>query len=263
MRAFGWILVVAFAFASQPLNRDAHAACPVPPSDMPERADRWEDPGSTAVWRVEMIGKTGRYGHGIMGRLADSEGLMVSVSGVNPKPCPAILSLPRSKVIEDIAPRFADVTGDGKPEILTVVSSSRGGGRLAIYDLALEPVALGPEIGRRFRWLAIAGTGDFDGDGRIDIAYVETPHLGKTLRIWTLKKGELVEIGQRPGLTNHRIGEEFISSAVRNCSNGDEVVLADARWERILTARIVNGDVIVSDFGPFKGAESIFAAADC
>lgn len=236
-------------------------ACTVPDSDMPGRADSWRDPESGALWRVEMIGRTGRYAHGIMGRLADSEGLMVSVSGIRPKPCPAVMSLPVSKVIEDIAPRLLDVTGDGRPEVVTVIASRTGGARLAIFDLALEPVAMGPEIGRRFRWLGIAGVGDFDGDGAPDIAYVETPHLGKTLRIWTLRDGELAELGQSRGLSDHRIGEEFMTSAVRRCGGRDQVVVASGDWSRIVAARIEGGAVVTEDLGPFTDRAGLEARA--
>lgn len=237
-------------------------ACDLPERDMSMRGATWTSGASE--WRVEMIGRTDRYGHAIMGRLADSTGLLVERKGPGEPECPRHLELPASQVIEDIAPRWADVTGDGTPEVLTVVSSQTRGARLAIFDADLKPLAMGPEIGRRFRWLAIIGVGDFDGNGRPDIAYVETPHLGKTLRIWSLRDGALVEIGRTSGLTNHRIGDETNTSAVAFCSDGpDRVVLADARWDRVVTAWIDDGEVVTEVVGPFDGPASIAAAAHC
>jgi hypothetical protein len=45
-------------------------------------------------------------------------------------------------------------------------------------------LAATPHIGSANRWLAPIGAADLDGDGRVEIAYVDRPHLARTLRIW-------------------------------------------------------------------------------
>jgi len=105
----------------------------------------------------------------------------------------------------------------------------------------LQKIASTPHIGTRFRWLAPAGIADFDGNGTLDFAYVDRPHLAKTLRIWSLNGTMLTEIQAIKGLTNHRIGEDFISGGLRICDNQPEIVTADASWTRALGTRFSNG----------------------
>ncbi|MGB0497591.1 MAG: FG-GAP repeat domain-containing protein, partial [Rubricella sp.] len=170
--------------------------------------------------------------------------------------------LPRVLVFEDLAPRLADVTGDGLPEIITVEAHRTLGARLAVWT-AEGRLAATPHIGRAFRWLAPVGVGDFDGDGHPDIAYVETPHLGRTLRFWTYRDGALHQIASAPGYTNHRIGEDFITSAVRSCTGMDEAVTVNAGYTRILASQVRDGMVVSRDVGPFRGRGSVEAAARC
>ena len=85
-----------------------------------------------------------------------------------------------------------------------------GGARLAIYGVGGR-ITANDWIGRRIRWLAPIGAADFDGNGTIEIAYVDRPHLAKTLRVWRYRTGTLTQIATRPGVTNHRIGEVDIT----------------------------------------------------
>ena len=144
--------------------------------------------------------------------------------------------LPSELVFEDVAPRLWDVTGDGTPEVVVVESHAARGARLAVYT-AEGRLAATPYIGTRFRWLAPVGAADLDGDGQIEIAYVDRPHLAKTLRLWRLTAGELTEIGAWRGVTNHRIGEDFISGGVRSCAGLPELVVADADWRSVMVLR--------------------------
>jgi hypothetical protein len=76
-------------------------------------------------------------------------------------------------------------------------------------------------IGQRNRWLAPIGAADLDGDGRVEIAYVDRPHLARTLRVWRSRPGgTLTEIATATGLTNHRIGEAFITGGIRDARRG-------------------------------------------
>lgn len=148
---------------------------------------------------------TRRYGHGILGDAIEAGGLIVKTA--NGKRITSIL--PKNEVFEDRIPRMADLNGDGKAEIVTILSSTSKGGSIAVFGLRgnkLEKIAQTPFIGRSNRWLNIAGIADFNGDGRLDIAGVWTPHIGGTLKFWTLSNGRLSQIGSIRGFSNHFIG---------------------------------------------------------
>ncbi|MGX0875566.1 hypothetical protein ACSSV4_000238 [Roseovarius sp. MBR-154] len=140
-------------------------------------------------------------------------------------------------VFEDIAPRVVDADGDGQNDVVLVESSPRQGAQLAVYTPrrgGLVKFAATPHIGTRFRWLAPAAIADLNGDGVTDIAYVETPHLGKTLRVWSWAPGGLTQIASLRGVTNHRIGDEVIWGGLRDCGQGPEMVLADAGFHTLV-----------------------------
>lgn len=169
-------------------------------------------------------------------------------------------------VFEDTAPRLWDVTGDGEPEVVVVESHQNKGARLMIIGLidgTLEYLAATPHIGQRFRWLAPVGAADFNGDGQIEVAYVDRPHLAKTLRVWQYANGAFTQIATMPGLSNHRIGEDFITGGIRDCGEGPEMILPDADWRNIMAARLTLTSFGAQPVAPFTGAESIQTTLAC
>lgn len=210
-----------------------------------------------AISSARFTDPTTRYPHGVLGDRIEWGALAVTVTDGSEH----IFTLPEHLVFEDIAPRTADVDGDGQPELIVVESHTQLGARLAIYGLEGRITAT-PHIGTRFRWLAPVGAADLDGNGQVEIAYIDRPHLAKTLRIWRFADGKLTEIATLPGLTNHRIGEDFISGGLRNCGTGPELVLASADWRRVISVRY-NNDWQTQDLGPLTNHHSLIQAMDC
>ena len=210
---------------------------------------------------------TSRYDHGILGDGAEWGALQLTVDQCIDCETAMIRSvtirLPETRVFEDIAPRLVDVDGDDLPEVLVIESDLALGARLALYDES-GLMAATPFIGRTNRWLAPLGVADLDGDGRIELAYIDRPHLAKILRIWRYEDKTLVPVADQPGLTNHRIGENYISGGIRTCGGGSpEIITANANWSRLFASTLVDGKITSRDIGPHTGPASFASALDC
>lgn len=214
------------------------------------------------VTAARYLSPTGIYGHNVVpgGEYATLE--VTTGSGVT------TVTYDRA-VFEDTAPRIVDLDGDGNAEVVTVVSDFAVGARVQVFgvvDGVVAPVVANDPIGRRFRWLAIAGVTDVDGDGAIEIVYVDRPHLAKTLRVfevgrdgdaWTIR-----EEGAFAGVTNHRIGEPDIAGGIRTCAGAPEVLVASADWQRLLAVRF-DGDFTVEGLGSDTSRPAFAAAMTC
>ncbi len=226
-------------------------------------------PGPVAAWFEE---PTTRYAHGVLGDAIEAGALVAQLDDF-PNCITGRIDLPQDAVFEDLAPRLHDLNFDGHPEIIVVESAANAGARLSIYGLTpdrqgLQLYAATTHIGTRNRWLAPIGVADFNGDGQMDIAYVDRPHLARTLRIWSFVPGglagtgELREIANAGGFTNHRIGEDFITGGVRDCGTGPEMVLADAGWSQVMVARMAGAEIVAEPVAPFS-ASAVADALAC
>ena len=89
-----------------------------------------------------------------------------------------------------------------------------------------------PAIGRANRWLNPVGAGDFDGDGVVEIAYVEMPHIGGALRLFEYRDCRLHEDHAAPGFSNHAIGSRVQDQSTIHDWTGDgvpDMAVPDAR----------------------------------
>ena len=226
---------------------------------------------------AKFVQKTDRYGHDVLG---GNEYAAMQVSwfpGLTDMGRSSHIQLPEDRVFEDIEPRIADMTGDRFEEVIVVESSLDGGAELAVYGIELKDpgkpqkyvmglwtkLASTPPIGRRNRWLAPAGIADFNGDGQNDIAYVETPHIGGTLRVWTMQDGALVQIAEQGGFSNHRIGEDFITGGARDCGEGVELVLPEFGWSRLLAVKLEGGSLSHRTISEHTDPTTVSAALNC
>lgn len=232
----------------------------------PPGAEEVTAEGEGVVWAY-YSNATDIYRHGVLGDVWEAGALRVLIAG-EPTigPCEDVAWLEGEAVFEDTNPRIADVTGDGLNDVVVVESALDRGAQLAVYgvgDGGFGKLAATPHIGRPNRWLAPAGIADFDGDGVLDVAYVETPHIGGTLRIWSFAGGAPRQLAAARGFSNHRIGEDFITGGVRDCGEGPELVLPDDGWQstRLVWLRegVIEAAVLADDAAP----ETIAAALAC
>lgn len=171
-----------------------------------------------AAWYV---GPTRRYAHGILGDAIEAGSLRVQTE----HGAQLTYELPVNMVFEDRTPRIVDLDGDGRSEVVTIRSAQAEGGGVAVYGLRegrLAELAVNDFIGRGNRWLNIAALADITGDGRRDIAYVRTPHIGGMLRLFRYD-GDLTLVSEIDGFSNHAIGarEQRLSAAADIDGDGD------------------------------------------
>jgi len=165
-------------------------------------------------------------------------------------------------VFEDRQVRITDIDADGHNELLVVEARPDQGASLALYmlvDDTLQRVAASSPIGTSNRWLNPVGSGDFDGDGREEIAIVETPHLGALLVVYRWRQNQLVEIVRKSGFSNHRFGdpEQGLSTVIDIDGDGtDEMVIPDARIQELQIIRLVDEQVKVVDRIPLDAVLS-------
>jgi hypothetical protein len=159
-----------------------------------------------------LIDPTDRYRHAVLGDAIEAGAFAVE------SPDGRLLSfrLDASAVFEDRRVRLHDLDGDGLPEAIVIKSTQTLGAAVAIYRItpkAISPMLELPPVGTGHRWLNIAGIADFNGDGRPDIAYVQTPHLTGVVRVFANEGRNFREIGRLPGYTNHVIGSRDLDLA--------------------------------------------------
>jgi len=201
---------------------------------------------------------TDRYDHAVLGDAMEWGGLdLTTASGQVLR-----VTLPESRVFEDVTTRLADLDGDGDREVIVVETDIARGAMLAVYDASGRVAATAP-FGETHRWLAPAGIADLDGDGRIEIAYVDRPHLARELVVVRLEGAELIELARLAGLTNHCIGDSVIRGGVRDCGTGPDLRLAEPTWTTVMRVVFQDGRLTAQPLGAISGPKGLDAALAC
>lgn len=241
---------------------DGCARSEPPPNSRVARSDQ----GPVVLARY--FGATDAYRHGVLGDAIEAEGLLVRFDDGARVVCDTVMA-GADRVFEDTGPRLADLNNDGVNEVIAVASHADFGARLEVYGYPgpgrdFQRLAETPYIGRAFRWLAPVGAADLDGDGAVEIAYVDRPHLAKVLRIWRYGTDGLAPVADLPGFTNHAIGWDFIAGGLRSCGGRNELILASGDWSTIQAVTLsADGDLSARELARFDGPISLDAAMAC
>jgi hypothetical protein len=199
--------------------------------------------GTNDIARAWLTDPTQRYAHGVLGDAIEAGGLVLE--GRAGRQFHYLLD--SGTVFEDRRVRLVDLDGNGRDEAVVIQSYLDEGAALSVFALGadgVDVVSEVPAIGRLNRWLNPVGAADFDGDGVIELAYVETPHIGGKLRLYEFRDGRLVFDVAASGFSNHAIGSrEQDQSAVVDW-NGDgiiDIALPDARRRALRVVTFANG----------------------
>lgn len=231
----------------------------------------WPTPPNI-ITKAEYIEPTTRYDHGVLGDAIEWGALQMTVDMCYGCETAMIrnfvIRLPENRVFEDIAPRLISIENDWTDLVMVVETDLELGARLALYTEDGLWAAT-PFIGTSHRWLAPIGASDLDGDGVVEIAYVDRPHLAKTIRVWRINelgnsvRDRLQHVADLPGFTNHRIGEDSIAGGIRDCADGPELIVTDANWQNIVAVRLDDGEFTARILGPHKNRRSFARALNC
>ncbi len=208
----------------------------------------------TDAW---LTGPTRRYDHGVLGDAVEATGLRIrSRAGQT-----LSYTLPEDSVFEDRRVRLADLNGDGGDELLVVRSYLTAGAALSVLRPGVNGLAIVAEtapIGVPHRWLNPAAVADFDGDGRVEIAVVVTPHIGGVLKIYELHQDRLrferlyLEWSAN-GFSNHAMGSRIQAmSAVVDWGNGPILHLPNAGRSGLRQVYFADGDLQIRDLASHR-----------
>ncbi|MGB3406655.1 MAG: VCBS repeat-containing protein, partial [Jannaschia sp.] len=210
-----------------------------------------------------------RYGHDILGDTPEWANLSLewgpAADPAYTGGAPALVMRLEGGIFEDIAPRVIELDGDPLPEVMVVNSEPGQGARVLILDPnpdGMRAIA-SPFIGQQNRWFAPLGAADIDGDGTVEVVWIDRPHLVRMLRVAQVRGDSLVEVAALDGLTNHRIGEDTIAGGIRDCGNGPEMILATADWSALVAVRWDGATFSRRDLGRDTSRAAFARAMDC
>jgi hypothetical protein len=195
---------------------------------------------------------TMRYPHKALGATTHAGSLHVLLNATAGKFHEVTHELPFNRVFEDRLPRLIDLDGDGRDEIVLIESDALRGSATVVYGVqavktakgvdkkfSLVELARSGQTGSTFRWLNPVGAADFDGDGKLDIASVITPHIGGLLTLYHYAPPKLLPFAQAMDTSNHRMGdlEQQVAVIVKQKGVRPTIIVPDMQLKALHALR--------------------------
>lgn len=186
-----------------------------------------------------------RYDHDILGDTPEWTSVTLTVDGRDYS-----AALPKGHLFEDITPHLIQ---GAHPAAVVVETDITKGSQVAIYAPKggrLVKVANTPYIGTPHRWYSMVGVADLNGNGAIEVAFIDRPHLAKVLRIWRWDGARFTEIAAIPDLTNHQIGWNYAFGGLRSCGGTNTLIVASGDWSKPYEIAMNGGKITKRQIAP-------------
>jgi len=190
---------------------------------------------------------TTTYPHGVLGDALEA----ASMSLVQTEPTFEILwtaPMPDGKVVEGLAPIWADLDGNGIREIIVTASDDDSGAQILVFNENGERIAAGPAIGRGFRWRHQLVAAPFDPFGKILLADVLTPHSEGVVEFseWVGDRLEVLTLLE--DFSSHLLGTRNLDMALAGDFDGDgfsELVVPNLEMDQLAYIQYADGSAAV------------------
>lgn len=202
-----------------------------------------------------LSGATNRYAHGVLGDQLEAS--TITLFNTDPPGVQRVIELPPNQVVEGHAPIWVDLDGDGSREILVTLADEIQGAQLAVYNESGELTALGPAIGRGFRWRHMLAAAPFQGVG-LGMQVVDnlTPHLGGVTEFYELNESGLEVFTSVQGYSTHQLGSRNLDMALAGDLDGDgniELMIPTQARDALGVFRLVNNSASIAWTVIFEG----------
>ncbi|EMA52622.1 MULTISPECIES: hypothetical protein [Halococcus] len=164
-----------------------------------------------------LAGRTTRYDHGVLGDGIEAERCVL----LDPDDLAITERIEPAGVVEGTAPILASLTGDDDSEVIVTVGDAERGARVVAFDTDGSRLAAGQAFDSGYHWRHQLAVAPFAVDGVPELAAVETPHVGGTVRFYRREGEALRVVGSVSGYASHTIGSRVLDGAVAGDFDSD------------------------------------------